>query len=147
MSLTTDAIFVQALRSNTTLTGELAAKDVYNTTIALPDEDAENAPLPYVIVSFDGMQNDTSTKDDFEGYTDTVNVSVTIAAETRPALGDLAVAVRETIRTYFEDAVPTMEDYNLVPLDYQLTAQGVQYDALKPCYWQVLNYSCDTNVD
>lgn len=145
MSLLTDAVFVEALRSNTTLIDELAAKDVYNTTIALPEEDVDNAPLPYVIVAFDGLTNDTSTKDDFEGWTDTVNVSVTIAADTRAKLGDLAVAIRQTIREYFESAAPSMDSYHMVPLDYQFSAQAVNYDALKPCYWQQLNYQCDVN--
>ena len=51
MSLITDAIFVKALRSNAALIAQLPAGDVYNTAIALPDEDADNAPLPYIIVS------------------------------------------------------------------------------------------------
>ena len=43
MSLITDAIFVQALRSNSALMQQLADGDVYNTTIALPDEELDNA--------------------------------------------------------------------------------------------------------
>ncbi|MBQ5756867.1 MAG: hypothetical protein IIV88_06385 [Erysipelotrichaceae bacterium] len=64
MSLQTDIIFVKALRANADLMKQLAAGDVYNTAIALPDEDLDNAPLPYVIVSFDGLTNDVETKDD-----------------------------------------------------------------------------------
>ena len=46
MSLLTDIIFVKALRANAALMKELAAGDVYNTTIALPDEELDNAELP-----------------------------------------------------------------------------------------------------
>ena len=60
MSLLTDIIFVKALRSNAALMSMLPAHDVYNTTIALPDEDMDNAPVPYIIVTFDGMQNEDS---------------------------------------------------------------------------------------
>jgi hypothetical protein len=28
-----------------------------------------------------------------------------------------------------------------------MQAQPVQYDSLKPCYWQRLTYQCDTNPD
>ena len=63
MSLQTDIVFVKALRSNATLVQQLPAGDVYNTAIPLPDEEAENAPLPYVIVSFDGLNNQDTTKD------------------------------------------------------------------------------------
>ena len=64
MSLLTDIIFVKALRADENLMAQLPAGDVYNTAIALPDEDLDNAPLPYIIVSFDGLTNDVETKDD-----------------------------------------------------------------------------------
>ena len=145
MSLQTDIIFVKALRANADLMAQLAAGDVYNTSIALPDEDLDNAPLPYVIVSFDGLTNDVETKDDpYEGDSDRVTISIEIAAKTRPELGQLAEAVRHQVHDYFVEADPTDDDFNLVPLDYQFSAQHVNYDQMKPCYWQVLSYQCDT---
>lgn len=150
MSLITDAIFVKALRSNAELIEQLPAGDVYNTTIALPDEDIDNAPLPYVIVSFNGLQNEDQTKDDdFEAESDNVQIGIEIAAETRPKLGALAMAVRKTLREYFRDhqGDDSDEDYALIPNDMTLSAQPVQYDSLKPCYWQTLIYQCDTNID
>lgn len=146
MSLLTDIIFVKALQSNTTLLEKLAAGDVYNTSIALPDQDLDNAPVPYVIVSFDGLVNDQSTKDTFEGETDTVQVSVEIAAKNRKQLGELATLVRRTIREYFSEVDEDSEDADLVPYDYQFSADRVQYDPLKPCHWQILRWQCDTNA-
>ena len=150
MSLITDAIFVKALRSNADLIAQLPAGDVYNTAIALPDEDADNAPLPYVIVSFDGLNNQDTTKDnDYDGLTDTVTIGIEIAAETRPKLGELARSVRKTLREYFREHQDddSDEDYQLIPEDMTLSAQPVQYDSLKPCYWQLLTYQCDTKPD
>ena len=147
MSLQTDIIFVKALRADEELMAKLAAGDVYNTAIALPDEDLDNAPLPYVIVSFDGLTNDIDTKDDpFESDSDAVNISIEIAARTRSELGQLAEAVRHQVHQYFLDADPTDDDAELIPHDYQFSAQAVNYDSLKPCYWQVLTYQCDTNA-
>ena len=147
MSLQTDIIFVKALRANADLMKQLAAGDVYNTAIALPDEDLDNAPLPYVIVSFDGLTNDVETKDDpYEGDSDNVTISIEIAAKTRTELGQLAEAVRHQVHQYFLDADPTDDDFDMVPLDYQFSAQQVNYDQMKPCYWQVLSYQCDTNA-
>ena len=147
MSLQTDIIFVKALRANADLMKQLAAGDVYNTSIALPDEDLDNAPLPYVIVSFDGLTNDVETKDDpYEGDSDNVTISIEIAAKTRTELGRLAEAVRHQVHDYFVEADPTDDDFNLVPLDYQFSAQQVNYDQMKPCYWQVLSYQCDTKA-
>lgn len=145
MSLQTDIIFVKALRENTDLMKQLPAGDVYNTAIALPDEDLNNAPLPYIIVSFDGLTNDVETKDDpYEGDSDNVTISIEIAAKTRPELGQLAEDVRRQVHQYFVDADPTDEDADMIPLDYQFSAQQVNYDQMKPCYWQVLSYQCDT---
>ena len=147
MSLQTDIIFVKALRANADLMAQLAAGDVYNTAIALPDEDLDNAPMPYAIVTFDGLTNDIDTKDDpFESESDSVNISIEIAAKTRNELGQLASAIRRQVHQYFINADPTDEDYELVPTDYQFSAQAVNYDSLKPCYWQVLTYQCDTNA-
>jgi hypothetical protein len=146
MSLLTDIIFVKALRADEDLMAQLPAGDVYNTAIALPDEELDNAPLPYIIVSFDGLTNDVETKDDpFEGDSDNVTISIEIAAKTRPELGELADAVRKQIHDYFVEADSDTEDADLIPLDYQFSAQAVNYDSLKPCYWQVLTYQCDTN--
>ena len=145
MSLQTDIIFVKALRENADLMKQLPAGDVYNTSIALPDEDLNNAPLPYIIVSFDGLTNDVETKDDpYEGDSDNVTISIEIAAKTRTELGQLAEAVRYQVHDYFVEADPTDEDTDMIPLDYQFSAQQVNYDQMKPCYWQVLTYQCDT---
>ena len=147
MSLITDIIFVRALRSNSELMAALPAGDVYNTTIAEPDEEVLNAPVPYIIVSYDGMQNDSQTKDNsYEGDTDNVQIGIEIAAKTRKQLGELATQIRETVSDFFENLADDDPDFDLVPLNYNLTAQGVSYDPDKPCYWQILNYQCDTNV-
>jgi hypothetical protein len=55
--------------------------------------------------------------------------------------------VRNQVHQFFLAADPrTDEDYELIPNDYQFSAQSVNYDQLKPCYWQVLSYQCDTNA-
>lgn len=147
MSLKTDIIFVKALKSNDELIQSLPAKGIYNPSIPLPDAELINAKIPYIIVVYGGCQNDGSNKDEtFEGESDTVNISIEIAAETREAVADIAETVRATIRDYFENADPTDEDYELVPADYQFSATGVSYDPDKPCCWQILNYQCDTNA-
>ena len=150
MSLVTDIAFVAALQSNTTLMAKLAAKKVYNTSIAVPDKDLINAPLPYIIVSFDGLQNDTSTKDcSYDAEEDKVQIGIEIAARSRRKLGELAQDVRDTVRSYFENySAPSSEMEedltDIIPDDYTFSANGVQYDPDKPCYFQTLTYNCDT---
>ena len=150
MSLATDSIFITALQSNTDLmealgyveateTSEGAPARLYCTAIPLPDEDADNVPVPYVIVTFDGLTNDQGTKDDrYESEYDTVNIGVEVAARNIDELHDLTQMVRDTILGYIcanETAI----------MDYNFAAQQIQFDSLKPCYWQVLTYQCDVN--
>ena len=148
MSLLTDTVFVSALRADSELMQQLPAGDVYNTAIGLPDEELDNAPLPYIIVSFDGLTNDVETKDDpFEGDTDDVQISIEIAARTRIELGEIADQIRKDVHNYFINASEEDEDFDLVPADYTFSAQAVNYDPLKPCWWMELNYQCDVKND
>ena len=148
MSLITDTVFVKALRSNPTLLAKLAAKDVYNTTIPVPDEELDNTPIPYVIVAFNGCKNEAGTKDSlYEGSTDSVQISIDVVAPTRPQLGELVTDIRRTVREYFENATMDDEDYHQVPTNYEFSADRVIYDDLKPAYGQTLNYQCEVNAE
>ena len=147
MSFSTDAIFVRALSSNQELTAMLPAGGVYNTSIPVPDEELDNVPVPYIIVSFDGLQNEEGTKDSiYEGTTDRVQIGIEVVAQTRPQLCELTEAIRRTVREFFENLPNSDEDYDLVPLEYTFTAQQVIYDPDKNSFGQVLNYQCEVNA-
>ena len=136
MSLATDSIFVDALKSNSTLVESVGGR-IYGTAIPLPDEDADNVPVPYLIVTFDGLNNDVDSKDDeMESDTDKVNISIEVVGETLAKLHELTQAVRDTVRDYL-----ATNDTDIT--EYQFGAQAIQYDSMKPCYWQVLTYQCD----
>ena len=148
MSLATDSIFITALQSNSdlmatlgyvapTLTDKGKPARLYGTAIPLPDEDLDNVPVPYIIVTFDGLNNDTGTKDDrYESEYDQVNIGIEVVGETLKDLHDLTQMVRDTILTYFRATETAVEDYTF-------TADAIQFDSMKPCYWQTLRYQCD----
>lgn len=139
MGLSTDAIFVAAIKSDDELMGAISCR-LYGTAIPLPDEDADNVPVPYVIVTFDGLTNDAQTKDcPYEGDFDSVNIGVEVTAASLAALHELTQKVRTVVLGYMESEDTTVRDY-------QLTAGPIQYDQLKPCYWQVLRYQCDVEI-
>ena len=146
MSLVTDKVFYNALRSNESLMAQVGGR-IESTSIPVPDEEFLNEPIPYVIITFDGMTNTGHTKDNsYEGDTDQVTVSIEVAAESRDHLGQLMQAIRQTVVDYFEDTEGhDWDDYDYVPVNYVLTASAVAYDSMKPCYYQTLSYQCDTN--
>ena len=135
-SLATDKIFIAAIKADTQLMAQIGGR-LYPTAIPLPDESVDNVPVPYVIVTFDGLTNDAATKDDpYESDNDVVNIGIEITAKNRAALAALASAVRSTIHSYMLEQTSDIEDY-------QFSAEAVQYDQFKPCFWQTLRYQCD----
>ena len=55
------------------------------------------------------------------------------------------LALRDYFRLHVSDQQD--EDYELIPNSYKFQAKQVQYDSLKPCYWQQLVFMCETNPD
>ena len=144
MSLITDKVFYNALRSNAALMEQVGGR-IESTSIPVPDDQLDNEPVPYVIISFDGLQNEGFTKDNsYEGDTDKVQVSIDVTAQTRDELGDLMQTIRQTVIDYFEGIQKTDDDWPLIPNNYTFTASPVAYDSMKPCYYQTLTYNCDT---
>jgi len=145
MSLITDKVFYNALRSNAELMATVDGR-IESTSIPVPDDQFLDTPVPYIIITFDGLQNEGFTKDNsFEGCEDKVQVSIEVAADTRDDLGDIMQTIRDTIIAYFEDTEGhAWDDYEYVPTNYTFTASAVGYDSMKPCYYQTLTYNCDT---
>ena len=152
MSLQTDSIFIAALQSSPELMeaittyvskGEEHRSEqprLYGTAIPLPEEDADNVPVPYLIVTFDGLNNDQTTKDDaYESDCDHVQIGIEAAAPTLEALHTLTQQVREVIHGYFTTNETSVSGY-------QFTADAIQWDMMKPCYWQLLRYQCDVDL-
>ena len=146
MSLRTDKVFYNALKSSSALLTAVGSR-IYNTSIPVPDEELQNEPVPYIIITFDGLKNDGLTKDDsYEGNTDKVVISIEVTAADRETLGNITELTRSTVQAYFLDTEGhETDDYNLVPDDYVFSASPIRYDADKPCYYQTLTYECDTN--
>ena len=145
MSLITDKVFYNALRSNASLMAQVGGR-IESTSIPVPDDEFVNTPVPYIIITFDGLQNDGFTKDnDFEGITDKVQVSIEVAAQSRDELGQIMTDIRQTVIEYFEDTEGhAWDDYEYVPQNYTFSASPVGYNPEKPCYYQTLTYNCDT---
>ena len=142
MSLATDSIFIAAIQSNPALVERIGGR-LYGTAIPLPDEDADNVSVPYAIVTFNGLNNQNETKDDvYESNYDTVNIGVEVTGETIDNLHELTQTVRETILAYMKAQKDELGDEFTID-DFTFAAQAIQYDSLKPCYWQVLTYQCD----
>ena len=131
---------MKAIQSDASLMQKIGGR-LYGTAIPLPDENADNVPVPYIIITFNGLTNDQGTKDDrYESRYDKVEIGVEVTAKTLDDLHVLTEMVRDTILSYLRSRTTAVDDY-------LFTAEGIQYDSMKPCYWQVLRYQCDTIND
>lgn len=146
MSLITDKVFYNALKSSSELLKAVGSR-IYNTSIPVPDEELQNEPVPYIIITFDGLKNEGLTKDDsYEGDTDKVVISIEVTAADRETLGEITELTRSTVQAYFQDTEGhETDDYALVPDDYVFSASPIKFDPDKPCFFQTLSYECDTN--
>lgn len=142
MGLDLDSLFIKHLQKDTAI-GAIVDDRIYDTSIELPDSELDNVPLPYIIVSLDGVRNGDSGKDfEAEGDEDLVDISIDVVASTREQLADLAQLVRTCIFAEVGHPDVSWSDFNEYPTQYDFNASAIQYDPTKPCYWQTLSYHC-----
>lgn len=144
MSLVTDKFFAKALRSDSGIMEAVGGR-IFNT---VDDEiDPDSAAIPSIFIFNQGTTNDLGTKDDpYESDTDHDNIMLGISAANREELGNIATKVRQVIKDAATDwTEDDFRDLGFDLTDYTFTASGVTWDQMKPCYWQELNYNCETS--
>ena len=118
---------------------------VVSTCFEVSPTDADNTPLPYIIVTDDGFQNQVESKDDgWEGTEDRVSVGVEVAAESPQDVKRLIRMVRQAVTSYIGQMYDDGED---IPELDSLSSDGLAWDWTKPCYYQRLTYQCITNTE
>ena len=137
MGLLTDKFFYHALSSSDDIMAVVGDR-IFNPARSAADEYEDK--IPYLVVTFDGLQNDLMTKDSsVEGDEDKVTVSILCVSGNCDSLGELTEAVRERCIDYWETG-----DDEQKPLGWRFSASEVIYDQDKPCCFQYLTYQCDT---
>lgn len=134
-----DEIIYDALKADDAIM-ELVGERIVSTCFEVSPTEADNTPLPNIIVTYDGMQNQISTKDElWEADEDLVMVSVDVAATSPDEVKTLVRKCRRAINSY----IGTMDTsgYEIPELE-SLTSNGLDWDWLRPCYYQRLTYQC-----
>jgi hypothetical protein len=136
-----DEIIYAALTADSALSG--LAGGIHSTCIEVPPTDADNTPLPYIIITDDPFQNGQGTKDNvWESGVDSCQAGVEIAAESPKEVKRLRRMVRKAVADYIETA-----DLENVPYLQNLTNEGIAWDWTKPCYFDTLHYQADMDVN
>ena len=145
MTLELDEILYNALVADETLTAYIGGSErITSTCFEVSPDEADNTPLPCIIVTDDGFQATDTNKDvEWEPSEDNVQASVEVDAESPREVKKIIRMVRKAIANY----VKTMTDD--VPYLTNVQSNGVAWDWLKPCYHSTVSYQCivDNNLN
>jgi len=143
-----DEIIYDAICADTALMEAIGSR-VVSTCFEVPPAEADNTPLPNIIVTDDGFQNQNGTKDCvWESGEDRVQVTVDVAADSPKEVKRLISKVRRAVENYI--ILMSATDGCIPELD-SLSSNGIAWDWMKPCYYQQLSYQCtvpsETDID
>lgn len=134
-------IFYDAITADAELM-EAVGSRVETTCFEVPPGEDDNTPLPNIIITNDGFQNNTSTKDYvWESAEDVVQASVDVAAGSHEEVEMLISKVRQAIENHIVSLYNQGEDIPQLQQGYP-QANELAWDWMKPCYYQAIVYQC-----
>jgi hypothetical protein len=135
-----DEIFFNAIMADADLVLAVGGR-VESTCFEVSPDDADNTLLPNIIITDDGLTNQPDSKDvEWESREDRVQASVDVAAEDPKQVKQLIGMVRQAIANYIQALDDQGED---IPYLQSVQTAGVAWDWMKPCYHDVITYTCD----
>ena len=139
-----DEIIYDAIKADAELMQAIGGR-VVSTCFEVSPTEADNTPLPNIIVTDEGFQNQATTKDFvWEAAEDRVHVGVDIAAKSPQEVKMLVRMCRKAIEQYIATMYNNGDE---IPILEQLSSDMLAWDWTKPCYYKRLTYSCITNAD
>ena len=143
-----DEIIYDAICADTALMEAIGSR-VVSTCFEVPPAEADNTPLPNIIVTDDGFQNQVGSKDCvWESGEDRVQVTVDVAADSPKEVKRLIRMVRRAVENHI--ILMSATDGCIPELD-SLSSNGIAWDWMKPCYYQQITYQCtvpsETDID
>jgi hypothetical protein len=114
---------------------------IESTCFEVSPNETDNTQLPNIIITDDGLTNQPDSKDiEWESREDRVQASVDVAAEDPKQVKQLIGMVRKAIANYIQTLDDQGED---IPYLQSIQTAGVAWDWMKPCYHDVITYTCD----
>jgi hypothetical protein len=135
-----DEIFFNAIMADADLVLAVGGR-IESTCFEVSPDDIDNTQLPNIIITDDGLTNQPDSKDvEWESREDRVQASVDVAAEDPKQVKQLIGMVRKAIANYIQTLDDQGED---IPYLQSIQTAGVAWDWMKPCYHDVITYTCD----
>lgn len=139
-----DIILYEAIVADDALMQIIGGR-VRGTCFEIPPTEQDNTPIPNIIVTDDGFQEQSWTKDDlWDSLSDRVQATVDIAANNPAEVKDIATKVRRAVNNRIAQMCNIGES---IPTLQALTSDGIAWDWLKPCYFTKLVYTADVGAE
>lgn len=139
-----DEILYNALVADSDLM-EAVGSRIRSTCFEVGPGEADNIPLPCIIVIDDGWQNQSETKDEeWEATYDRVTASIEVDAESPKEVKRLIKRCRKAVAEYIAQMAEAGED---IPYLDNVQASQLAWDWEKPCYHRTLSYNCEIDID
>ena len=135
-----DELFFNAIMADADLVLAVGGR-VESTCFEVSPDETDNTLLPNIIITDDGLTNQPDSKDvEWESREDRVQASVDVAAENPKQVKQLIGMVRHAIANYIQALDDQGEE---IPYLQSVQTAGVAWDWMKPCYHDVITYTCD----
>ena len=134
-----DQILFDALKGDAALMETVGGR-VVSTCFEVGPDEMDNTPLPCIIVTDDGWQNQQESKDAmWESMEDRVTASIEVDADSPKAVKQLMRLCRKAVARYIDGMAEAGDD---IPELDSVQASQLAWDWMKPCYWQTMTYNC-----
>lgn len=139
MSLQSPKFIISAISANEDIVSAIGGRLYYvGRDNAAEDEDK----IPYIVVMPNGL-SELTTKDD-GALEDEDKIDVLVVAESGEALMSLAYGVRRTVYNYNKQTGGFEESGRFMVSQMSFSAGEVFFDPSKPCYYQFLSFTLNT---
>lgn len=139
-----DELFFNALMADADLVLAVGGR-IESTCFEVSPEEQDNTQLPCIIVTDDGLTNQTTDKDaEWESSEERVQASVEVDGRDPKEVKQLIRMVRKAIATYIASLYGEGEE---IPTLQSVQTSGVAWDWMKPCYHETITYQCDVEND
>lgn len=120
---------------------------VESTCFEVSPDTKDNTPLPYIVIRDEGKQPAQATKDDdWMPSRWQMGAAIEVGAKDPKEVDDIAMMAMRAVNNYITDLY-NQGEYIPNLLEGFPKTDGVQWDWMKPCYWDLVHYVCDVQND
>lgn len=133
--------------------GTVTGYRIKSTCFEVGPDGQDNTPLPCIIVTDDGLQNELGTKDDvWEGSEDKVQASIEVDGRSPREVSHLLHLARHAVAAFIlgksvGGGFPSSYPSEQIPYLDSVVTNGTAWDWMKPCYHSTITYTCIIQYD